>query len=619
MKQQKRMGLAEPWWSFSTARQERLMTPLAITLVLVLLARLPLAAWLDLRTLSEQSLRRQVTDLSRAVNAVRDFYANEIVQRVVDAKGQSISVTNDYQFHAGAIPIPATFSIELGKVVGAAGGGLEYRFVSDHPFTGRGSHNLDGFERNALETFRHSHGTSLVEVTGSIFDSTVRLATPVVMSAACVSCHATHPDSLERDWKVGDVRGIQSLTVHQSIQANIFAFKYLLAYFALAAALGGVSIALRHHLGKIIQGLNEELATANDFLAGISMKISKYLSPQVYKSPFSGLKDMTITTERKKLTIFFSDIKDFTATTERMQPEDLTALLHEYLTEMSRIALVHGGTVDKFIGDAILVFFGDPETKGVEEDARAGLRMAVEMQRLLLQLEAVWRQRGIEVPFRARMGINTSYCNVENFGSADRMDYTIIGAEANLAARLQTAAEPGKIVLSYETYALVGDMVSARALEPISMKGINRKMIPYMVDEFQCEGGEIANPTVVINERLTGVSVFLDVEAIDKSKIDETRGILNKALDALAGLSIAQSPRRVRGAAPCFLVASTSSLSQGPVGETTRTAPSRIHRVCFGALRSTLEFPIFLFDALDRRGQGTIALAWRYFEHWDDL
>jgi class 3 adenylate cyclase len=105
---------------------------------------------------------------------------------------------------------------------------------------------------------------------------------------------------------------------------------------------------------------------------------------------------------------------------------------------MSVLALRHGATVDKFIGDAILVFFGDPETKGVSEDARACLQMAIEMQRRLSELDVRWRKQGIEHPFRARMGINTGYCNVGNFGSNDRMEYTIIGAEANLAARLQS-------------------------------------------------------------------------------------------------------------------------------------------------------------------------------------
>src|SRR5207244_6275300 len=94
------------------------------------------------------------------------------------------------------------------------------------------------------------------------------------------------------------------------------------------------------------------IGSEHDFLATLSLKISRYISPQVYKSIFSGQKDVTIHTERKKLTIFFSDIQNFTATTERLQPEQITQLLNEYFTEMSAIAHEHGGTIDKFIGDA---------------------------------------------------------------------------------------------------------------------------------------------------------------------------------------------------------------------------------------------------------------------------
>src|SRR5206468_10494226 len=130
--------------------------------------------------------------------------------------------------------------------------------------------------------------------------------------------------------------------------------------------------------------------------------ISHYLSPQIYKSIFSGQRDVTIHTERKNLTIFFSDIKDFTATTERLQPEQITALLNEYFTEMSSIALDHGGTIDKFIGDAIVIFFGDPETKGPEGVAKACLAMAVAMQRAMAERTVKWRREGVEKPFRVR-------------------------------------------------------------------------------------------------------------------------------------------------------------------------------------------------------------------------
>jgi adenylate cyclase len=348
----------------------------------------------------------------------------------------------------GAIPIPATLSIELGKRISAHEGSVKYRFVSELPFAGREPHQLDGFEQHAISALRANPREPVVEVSGGLLDRNVRAAAPVIMGQVCVNCHNSHPDSPKRDWTVGDVRGIQEISVYQPIAANVLSFKYLLLYFALAAAAGVTFILLQRRQAALIQGMNSELAEANDFLAAISMKIAKYLSPQVYKGIFSGQKDVAIATERKKLTIFFSDIKDFTAISERLQPEDLTALLNEYFTEMSAIALNHGGTVDKFIGDAILVFFGDPETQGVKEDAKACLSMAVEMQRRVQQLNNVWRQRGVEEPFQARIGINTGFCNVGNFGSDDRMDYTIIGAEANLAARLQAIAEPGGICLS---------------------------------------------------------------------------------------------------------------------------------------------------------------------------
>ena len=160
----------------------------------------------------------------------------------------------------------------------------------------------------------------------------------------------------------------------------------------------------------------------------------------------------------------------------------------------------------------MLIFFGDPETKGEAEDARACLRMALDMQRRLAQLNAKWRNAGIEQPFRVRMGINTGYCNVGNFGSADRMDYTIIGAEANLAARLQSIAEPGDIVISYETYALVRDMVVAQALPPITMKGISREVVPYAVKGvLDATGREIE----IFSEHMAGLDFYLDPSMVD--------------------------------------------------------------------------------------------------------
>ena len=323
---------------------------------------------------------------------------------------------------------------------------------------------------------------------------------------------------------------MQEVTITQPIIGNIFAFNYLLAYFALVALVGLIFIVLQRRQAGVIQAMNGELETANEFLATLSMKISRYLSPQIYKSIFSGQKDVTIQTERKKLTIFFSDIQDFTATTERLQPEEITALLNEYFTEMSKIALSHGGTIDKFVGDAMLIFFGDPETRGDAEDAKACLRMAIEMQDRIAGLNAKWRNAGIEQPFRVRMGINTGYCNVGNFGSDDRMDYTIIGAEANLAARLQAVAQAGHIVVSYETYALVRDAVVAQALPPITMKGISREVVPYAISGILDATGQTVQ---VFSEHQTGLDFYLNANMIDASNTAHIRKVLEDALKAL--------------------------------------------------------------------------------------
>ena len=142
---------------------------------------------------------------------------------------------------------------------------------------------------------------------------------------------------------------------------------------------------------------------------------------QVYDSIFSGELDVKIQTQRKPLTVFFCDLQGFTQLTERLEPEILTELLTQYLTEMSKIAIRWGGTIDKFIGDAILVFFGDPESRGNREDALACVSMALEMLEKLELLREAWRERGLARSLNARMGIHSGVCTVGNFGSEDRL------------------------------------------------------------------------------------------------------------------------------------------------------------------------------------------------------
>jgi adenylate cyclase len=280
-----------------------------------------------------------------------------------------------------------------------------------------------------------------------------------------------------------------------------------------------------------IRMANRKLEQANDLvtennktLEALSTKLSKYLSPQVYSSIFAGSQEVKIASSRKKLTVFFSDIADFTATTDDLESEELTTLLNHYLTEMSEIALAHGATIDKYIGDAILAFFGDPETRGVKEDAMACVNMAIAMQRRMRELQTEWRDRGLQKPFQLRIGINTGYCTVGNFGSEDRMDYTIIGSEVNLASRLQSHAELGGILLSHETYSLVKDHIIADERTAIQAKGIAKPVRNYSViapvDELIAQGR-------AIHEEHDGLRVLVDFQKLDKAKaVKVLEGIL---------------------------------------------------------------------------------------------
>jgi class 3 adenylate cyclase len=274
------------------------------------------------------------------------------------------------------------------------------------------------------------------------------------------------------------------------------------------------------------EAANKLVTEQNQILENLSSKLSKYLSPQIYQSIFRGEQNVEISSKRKKLTICFSDIAGFTETTDNLESEELTNVLNHYLTEMSVIALQYGATIDKFIGDAILLFFGDPESKGVAEDAKACVMMAIAMQRRMRELEQEWRKRGLLRPFRIRMGIATGFCTVGNFGSRDRMDYTIIGNEVNLAARLQAAAEPGSILLSHETNALVDGLILTEEQPPITVKGFPKPISGYkLVGTYE----DLVKAGRVVLEERDGLHVLVDLTKQEKSDVIEIlQGILTR-------------------------------------------------------------------------------------------
>ena len=270
---------------------------------------------------------------------------------------------------------------------------------------------------------------------------------------------------------------------------------------------------------KQLEVLHKEIKTKQVEQQNLANKVAKYISPQIWELIFSGKQEVKLETQRKKLVVFFSDIKGFTALSEQIESEALTEILNNYLTEMTNIALKYGGTIDKYIGDSIMVFFGDPKTQGAKKDTLACVAMAIEMRKHMKVLRQNWRSQGVQTPLEVRMGINTGYCTVGNFGTESRMDYTIIGKEVNMASRLESAADAGEILLSHESYALIQDKIICREKGTITAKGFSRPVPVYEAVDFR---HNLAAKTTFLEHELPGFSMYMDTNRInnyDREKI----------------------------------------------------------------------------------------------------
>jgi len=229
-------------------------------------------------------------------------------------------------------------------------------------------------------------------------------------------------------------------------------------------------------LNQVLQAKVADQVTELDRATGLK----RYLSPQLADSILSGETDVKLTTRRKNLTIFFSDIRDFTAISERTEPEELVELLNNYLTEMTEIVFKHGGTLDKYIGDAIMVFFNDPVP--CEDHPARAIEMALEMRAKIADLQQRWFAARQE-PLTVGMGISTGYVTVGNIGSATRLEYTVMGNHVNLASRLAAKARSGQILVSERTLLAARDLVDATEIGRVRLKGVSRPIAIYEIRE----------------------------------------------------------------------------------------------------------------------------------------
>jgi adenylate cyclase len=230
------------------------------------------------------------------------------------------------------------------------------------------------------------------------------------------------------------------------------------------------------HLEEVAQ-LNRQLeARVEEQMAELvrTGELKRFLPHQVAEGLLAGQLSPAEGFERRKLTLLFADMVGFTDLSDTLEPEELSEVLNEYLREMTAVAVSHRGTLDNYIGDGLMVIFGAPIFDEEEVQAWAAVQAAFGMKARAEELTAAIRGRGIPADLRVRVGVNTGHCTVGVFGSDVLRAYKAVGFAVNVAARLQSEAEPGSVLAGFRTYALVKDRVRAEQREPLLLKGAAR-------------------------------------------------------------------------------------------------------------------------------------------------
>ena len=206
-------------------------------------------------------------------------------------------------------------------------------------------------------------------------------------------------------------------------------------------------------------------------------RLKRFFSPQLAEMIVSGDAEDPLRSHRREITVVFLDLRGFTAFAETSEPEEVMGVLREYHAEMGRLILEHEGTLERFTGDGMMIFFNDPVP--VPNPAERAVRMALAMRDRVAALLGRWRKRGYELDLG--VGIAQGYATIGAIGFEGRLDYGAIGTVTNLAFRLCAEAATGQILISQSVYAAAGDLIDAESIGELTLKGFQRPVAAYNV------------------------------------------------------------------------------------------------------------------------------------------
>ncbi len=206
-------------------------------------------------------------------------------------------------------------------------------------------------------------------------------------------------------------------------------------------------------------------------------RLKRFFSPQLAELIVTGGADDPLKTHRREITVVFLDLRGFTAFAEASEPEEIMGVLREYHAEMGRLILAHEGTLERFTGDGMMIFFNDPVP--LANPAERAIRMALAMRERVEELTVKWRKLGYELDFG--VGIAQGYATIGAIGFEGRLDYGAIGTVTNLAARLCGEAKPGQVLLPQRLLGTVDNMVEVEPVGELSLKGFHRPITAYNI------------------------------------------------------------------------------------------------------------------------------------------
>jgi len=250
------------------------------------------------------------------------------------------------------------------------------------------------------------------------------------------------------------------------------------------------------HWLRVLLGLAAFLATLSAFrlrekeLEGHVQRerldrLKRFFSPHVADLIVGGGGESPLRTHRREVTVVFLDLRGFTAFAETAEPEEVMGVLHEYHAEMGRLVLAWEGTLERFTGDGMMIFFNDPVP--VPNASERAARMAVAMRARVEDLRMGWQKRGFELGFG--VGIAQGYATIGAIGFEGRWDYGAIGTVTNLAARLCAEAMPGQILVSTRVLADIEDLVEAEPVGELPLKGFSKPVLAFEVIRLRTDAG----------------------------------------------------------------------------------------------------------------------------------